>query len=153
MRAHNVLVFLLYFSRAFVNIRVYKNPSKLVLQNACKNNDCINSCDCSCECSSECCDDQINNDYEYAKEYYQYLNEYNKSEDTEVNFLKSNKDDSKINYVEFAKKRKDKYKTFETNFKLILVQLAGAYGKQIMVGKLGTTYRMDILVDLLVLLQ
>ena len=119
MRAHNVLVFLLYFSRAFVNIRVYKNPSKLFLQNACKNNDCINSCDCSCECSSECCDDQINNDYEYAKEYYQYLNEYNKSEDTEVNFLKSNKDDSKINYVEFAKKRKDKYKTFETNYKLI----------------------------------
>ena len=34
-------------------------------------------------------------------------------------FLKSNKDDSKINYVEFAKKRKDKYKTFETNYKLI----------------------------------
>ena len=40
-------------------------------------------------------------------------------EDTELNFLKSNKDDSKINYVEFAKKRQDKYKTFETNLKLI----------------------------------
>tara|TARA_B100001564_G_C20648557_1_gene675708 strand:- start:515 stop:1723 length:1209 start_codon:yes stop_codon:yes gene_type:complete len=102
---------------------VYKNPYKLVLQNACENYNCINSCDCSCdcscECSSKCCDDQIDNNYEYAEEYYQYLHEYNKLEDTELNFLKSNKDDSKINYVEFAKKRQDKYKTFETNLKLI----------------------------------
>ena len=113
MRAHKVLVFLLNLSRAFVNLRVYKNPSKLVLQNACENDNCINSCDCSCECSNKCCDDQIDNNYEYAEEYYQYLHEYNKLEDTELNFLKSNKDDSKINYVEFAKKRQDKYKTFE----------------------------------------
>ena len=123
MRAHKVLVFLLNLSRGFVNLRVYKNPYKLVLQNACENDNCINSCDCSCdcscECSNKCCDDQIDNNYEYAEEYYQYLHEYNKLEDTELNFLKSNKDDSKINYVEFAKKRQDKYKTFETNLKLI----------------------------------
>ena len=123
MRAHKVLVFLLNLSRAFVNIRVYKNPYKLVLQNSCKNDDCINTCDCSCdcccECRDECCNDTIDNNYEYAKEYYQYLNEYNKFEDKELNFLKSNKDNSKIDYIEFAKKRHDKYETFETNFKLI----------------------------------
>ena len=43
MRAHKVLVFLLNLSRGFVNLRVYKNPYKLVLQNACENDNCINS--------------------------------------------------------------------------------------------------------------
>ncbi len=125
MRVHIALVYLLNFSRSFVNNRVYKNSIKLYSKklNSCNNccdNCCNNCCDNSCD---HCCDKSdsnlINDSYEYAKEYYNFLDQHNKLEDNDLNFLKSNKDTSNFDYVNFVKQREHKYRTFESNFKLI----------------------------------